>query len=62
MQGWSELAFLALSRCCATFLAVMKRSFITMVAEAYIYLVLGEFHSVSMCSCTEFLRSTVHHI
>lgn len=62
MQGWSELTFFAFSGHCATFLAVMKRPFITMMAEAYIYLVLGELHSVGMCSCTEFLRSTVHHI
>lgn len=50
VQGWTELTFLAFSGDCVTFLTAMKRPFITMMAEAYIYLVLGEFHSQGMYS------------
>lgn len=50
MQGWSELTFLVLSGDCVTFLTAMKRPFITVMAEAYIYLVLGEYHSLGMYS------------
>ena len=42
-QGSSEFIFLAFSGDCVSFLTAMKRPFMTMVAEACIYLVLGEF-------------------
>ena len=50
MQGWSELTFLAFTGHCVTFLTAMKRPFITIADEVYVYLVLGEFHSLGMYS------------
>lgn len=50
MLDCSELTFLAFSGDSMTFLAAIKRPFITIMAEAYIYLVLGEFHSLGMYS------------
>lgn len=48
MQAWSELSFLGFSGDCVSFLTAMKRPFITVMAEACIYLVSGEFCSLGM--------------